>query len=103
MKRARPEAAILFLALSSAGCSADNDAVLDDATRDARAAADAKQALVTHAADLHAAAAAIQTAAPASPWNAAAAPDALAAMRTAWKQARQAYQGLAGMADSTFP
>ncbi len=87
-------------------CSNDDALVLADAADDAAAAATVKQMLVTHAADLHDAAVALQDAAPKpgpAGWSEATDPDAVHAMRDAWKRADLAYRWLEGAVEVYFP
>src|SRR6185437_14153971 len=95
----------VVLAALLPACSNDDALVLADAANDAAASAAVKQMLVAHAADLHAAALALQAAAPQpgpTGWSEASNGDAVAAMRAAWKKAHLAYQGLEGAADLYF-
>src|SRR5690349_12685433 len=104
--RARAAALVVFGAsLFAAGCGG-NEGVLSDAQQEKKAVVSVKEHIQTNLDALHAAAQAIQAAAPAPDddgWNADADAAAVDEMKKHWKDARVAYESIEGAIAVVFP
>jgi hypothetical protein len=105
MRSCAPLPLALLLALALPACGS-NEELLDEADREAQAVLAVKSFIQLSLDDFAGAAAALQDAAPAPDadgWSATADADAVFAMKTEWKRARQAYERVEGAIAVVFP
>ena len=106
MYRSKAPFLAFVISLAVAGCAGDNQAVLDDAEREAAAILAVKAHIQDHLDDFSEAVTTLQAAVPAPDsdgWSAATDPAAVESMRAAWKNARVAYESVEGALAVVFP